>query len=318
MSRAATARRLSLLAALALTLPLAGFEPVTPKSTGDKPDKPQKPASAGDVEVRFTDDSTLKLRLRDEKIEFQTDYGKLLIPVGDIRQIEFATRIPDDLAKKIETAIADLGKDDFKTRDTATAELHAIGPPAFAALEKASKSSDAEVAKRAQEVLDRLREKYPEEQLEVRPFDVVQTDHSKIAGRIQGGSLKVTTKQFGDQPMKLSDVRRLNVPGFAGDADVAGVEQGPENLSALGSFIGKTYRFRVTGNTTGSIYGTDVYTTDSSLATAAVHAGALKAGQTGVVRVTIVAPPAGFVGSTRHGVTSSAWVSYPSAYKVQK
>ncbi|MBS0201821.1 MAG: hypothetical protein JSS49_02905 [Planctomycetes bacterium] len=91
----------------------------------------------------------------------------------------------------------------------------------------------------------------------------------------------------------------------------------PGNLVAYGLKIGESFSFNVTGQTTGSVYGTGTYTTDSSLAAVAVHAGVLKEGQTGVVQVTIVAPPAEFTASSANGVTSSAWGQYPAAYTVR-
>ena len=52
------------------------------------------------------------------------------------------------------------------------------------------------------------------------------------------------------------------------------------------------------------MWGTDVYTSDSTLATAAVHAGVLQPGQTGVVKVTILPGQAAYQGSTRNSVRS--------------
>ena len=74
--------------------------------------------------------------------------------------------------------------------------------------------------------------------------------------------------------------------------------------------------FRVTGANSGSVYGTEIYTYDSALATAAVHAGVLAMGQTGVVKGTTLPSHPGYVGSTRHGITSSNWSSYPG-YRVE-
>jgi hypothetical protein len=56
--------------------------------------------------------------------------------------------------------------------------------------------------------------------------------------------------------------------------------------------------------------GTDVCTLDSALALAAVHAGVLWPGQTGVVRVTLVGPVAGFRATIRNGVSSGAYGAY--------
>jgi hypothetical protein len=75
---------------------------------------------------------------------------------------------------------------------------------------------------------------------------------------------------------------------------------------AAGAF-GARREFRLRGRRDGLVFGTNPYTLDSCLATAAVHAGALRDGQPGVVRVEIVPSPAGFEGSTRNGVTSESW-----------
>ena len=51
----------------------------------------------------------------------------------------------------------------------------------------------------------------------------------------------------------------------------------PARIQDLCDTPGTTYYFRVTGARDGSVWGTDVYTGDSSLALAAVHAGAVEA-----------------------------------------
>ena len=74
--------------------------------------------------------------------------------------------------------------------------------------------------------------------------------------------------------------------------------------------VARALYFRVTGSASGSVYGTDVYTLDSSLAIAAVHAGILQAGQTGVVKVTTIPSHPSFVGSLQNGIRSSPWGAY--------
>jgi hypothetical protein len=110
---------------------------------------------------------------------------------------------------------------------------------------------------------------------------------------------------------KLSreEIRALLDQGFlASDA--------PSRIQDLCDTPGTTYYFRVTGAVDGSLWGTDVYTGDSALATAAVHAGAVKAGETAVVRVTVMAPLAQYQGSVRNGVTSHDFGRYGTAYQV--
>lgn len=76
--------------------------------------------------------------------------------------------------------------------------------------------------------------------------------------------------------------------------------------------------FRVTGKASGgSVWGTDRYTTDSALAVVAVHAGVLKEGETGIVKVTFAPGQSEYKGSSRNGATSSSWGSYGISYKVE-
>jgi hypothetical protein len=93
----------------------------------------------------------------------------------------------------------------------------------------------------------------------------------------------------------------------------------PESdLRSLEKNIGESYYVEVTGEDQGPLWGTDVYTSDSSLGTACVHAGLLARGEFGLVRVTIVPPLAVFQGSTRHGVTSEDWTNgHPGAFRVE-
>ncbi len=187
----------------------AGNQPIGEKAA-KKPAGPNQGPST--VEVRFADDSTMKLILLDERFELSTPYGKLLIPVADIGRIEFAWRLADEDAKRIEGAVAELGSADFKRRQGATAELQALGVKAYPALLQATKQADAEVVRRAEDLLEKLRQTVPAERLEVRSHDLVHTEHSKIAGRLTAVTLKVKTFQFGEQQLKLADVRGLRSP----------------------------------------------------------------------------------------------------------
>ncbi len=64
----------------------------------------------------------------------------------------------------------------------------------------------------------------------------------------------------------------------------------------------------------GSVYGTGVYTDDSSVCSAAVHAGLITLAAGGKVTIKILPGRASYLGSTRHGVTSSSWGAYSGSY----
>jgi hypothetical protein len=299
---------------------LAGLSaPLTGKEGRPDPKDPPKKSAAGGkelvpVEVFFLDESKLKMALREEFLELVTPYGKLQIPLTDVRHIDFGFHVDAETAQRVETAILNLGNSEYREREGATAQLLALGAKAYPALLKASRHTDTEIVRRAEEVLDKLREKVPPERL-VRPAnDVVQTVDSRITGHIVADVFKVRTYQFGDQQVQLGDLSSLHVLGAAETDGV--VLPDPGNLTSFHDKIGKTFVFRVTGVNTGSLWGTGVYTSDSLLAAAAVHAGVLKTGQTGLVKVTILAPPPTFTGSTQNGVRSAAYAGYPGAYQI--
>lgn len=94
----------------------------------------------------------------------------------------------------------------------------------------------------------------------------------------------------------------------------------PGNLMAEGDpQPGQQVLYEVTGSADDVIWGTDVYTGDSALATAAVHAGVLREGETGVVRVTFVDTlNVAFNGSLRNGIESDSFGAYPVGYRVER
>jgi hypothetical protein len=322
---------LTLLASLGLTMSVANAEgrnPIARQMAAQSPrdadvlalqsiDRGKSAKGNAAAEARFRDGSNLKLTVLGENLEMSTRYGELAIPVSDIRIVEFATRVPEKDAKQIATAIDNLGSSQFRTREAATAELLAFKEKAYAALLRAAKHGDPEVTRRAGELLAKLRETAPEDILEVRAEDVVYTEDMKITGLLRVTNLKVLTAQFGEQQLKLSDLHSLRSLAASGvEPDSKNVLPDPGNLASLQGQVGRTFHIRVTGALNGSIWGTKIYTSDSALATAAVHAGILQPGQTGVVRVTIVTPPAAFQATTQNGVSSNAYGAYQGAYRL--
>ena len=271
------------------------------------------------IEAHFIDGSVVRLTLKDDKIEINTASGKKTLRLADIRKIDFASRVPEDLAKKIAAAITRLGSDEFEQREKASDELTALGVPACPALMAAAKSGDAEVKARAASVLARIKLAVPEELLEVREEDVILTTKGKVVGKIEGSGWKATTPLFGEVQVKLTDLRLLHSRANPEtDEEKLVAQPDPGSLTGYQDKVGKLFAFKVTGAISGAVWGSDVYTSDSTLATAAVHAGVLEVGKTGTVKVRIVAPPPSFTGSTAHGVTTLPYGPYPGAFQIIK
>ena len=303
----------ALLAACALADGPKSIEGVAPKKTGTAALDPRA------VEAHFVDGSIVKLTLHDDQVVVITTSDKKTIRLADIRKIEFALRVPDDVAKKIAAAIVRLDSDEFEQREGAGDELTAIGLPAWPALLAAATGGNAEVRTRAASILARIKTAVPEGLLEVRDEDVIYTKAGKVMGKIEGAGWKATTPLFGEVQVKLSDVRLLrSLANPQLEEENLVVQADPGTLSALRGQVGKLFAFKVTGAVGGSVWGTDVYTSDSSLTTAAVHAGVLEVGKTGTVKVRIIAPPPTFSGSTRNGVTTFDYGAYPGAYQIVK
>lgn len=81
--------------------------------------------------------------------------------------------------------------------------------------------------------------------------------------------------------------------------------------------IGRTFAFQVTGSIDDTVWGTDIYTYDSNLNTAAVHAGLVKNGETAVVLVDILGGQAEYLAKERNGVSSRSWGAYNLSYRLR-
>jgi hypothetical protein len=63
------------------------------------------------------------------------------------------------------------------------------------------------------------------------------------------------------------------------------------------------------GCTAGTVYGTDIYTSDSSICVAAVHAGVFDAADGGEVKIRALPGKSSYKGSTRNGVKTLSWTT---------
>jgi hypothetical protein len=80
--------------------------------------------------------------------------------------------------------------------------------------------------------------------------------------------------------------------------------------------IGKRYTFYFPANGTisGRVWGTDIYTYDCSIASAAVHAGLITVQNGGMVTIEIRPGQSSYQGSTRNGVSSKSWGAFGGSF----
>lgn len=90
-----------------------------------------------------------------------------------------------------------------------------------------------------------------------------------------------------------------------------------QNATTIASDLGGEYLYFCPANPNGSlnsVYGHDIYTSDSPICVAAVHLGLFKRGIGGNVKLKILGEQGRFTGSYRNGIQSYFYGSYPSAY----
>lgn len=103
--------------------------------------------------------------------------------------------------------------------------------------------------------------------------------------------------------------------------DLFGVQPDPGNLSDYGlSDVGRVLLFEIIGEgDSDHCWGTDVYTGDSRLSVAAVHAGVVRPSERALVRVTLLdGSDRLFEGSDRYGVRSRDYGNYSVAFTVER
>jgi hypothetical protein len=280
------------------------------------------PVDPTGFEARLNDDSRIKFALADEIIEVAGRYGTLRIPTNEILRIEFATRVNPETTQQIEKALADLGSPEDEARHAAALQLTRLRHVAYPAIAQATKDSQSPTGQQAAALVAKLQATVNEKDFALRETDMIYTVDDTIAGMIVAPALRVRTAQFGELTLKLADARSLrlqSLPAEEPEDDPAGqILTDPGNLASFYATVGQVLRFRLIGNPQGAVWGTDVYTADSALAAAAIHAGVLQPGVTGVVKVKLVNPPAQFRGTPRNGVGSNAYGAYPKAFQFVK
>ena len=85
-----------------------------------------------------------------------------------------------------------------------------------------------------------------------------------------------------------------------------------EEYRGLGETI---LNVKVTGTFQGNAWGTDIYSDDSDIGYAAIHAGILKVGETKTIKITVLPGQSSYVGSVRNGVQTFDYVAFDGSFK---
>ncbi|MBI2804109.1 MAG: hypothetical protein HYX68_03895 [Planctomycetes bacterium] len=191
--------------------PKEGGLPAAKQTPGvGKAGKPSvRPNVPGEVEVIFRNGSKIRLIIKSEKLEIASIYGKLSVPIEDVKAIEFGLRFPEGAAARIDAAVKNLGHGDYRERQKAVRTLIILGPYSYSAVVRASQLKDRDVASRTKEILDTLRAKHAKKDLQTNVDDRVITPTQTLVGRILTRSVKTQAEYFGEMEHQLANMRTL-------------------------------------------------------------------------------------------------------------
>ncbi len=143
-----------------------------------------------------------------------------------------------------------------------------------------------------------------------------------IAGMcLQAQTVNIHKKDGSVIKVALKDFDYIDISGnnsqTASALNTQTVKTAPQNMSSYRGKNGTTYTFSVTGKSNGRIWGGEnrVYTDDSDIATAAVHAGLLTSGETGVVTIEVLTGRNSYPSITRNGISSISYGKWDGSYR---
>jgi hypothetical protein len=171
--------------------------------------------------ARFADGSQVRLTLLEQRVQVQTAYGRLVVPVRELNRIEFGARVTEATQRDVRAAVALLGSKAFEERESASKKLLELGPASYSPLQEAVMSGDLEVARRSKAIVAKLEAAHTEDQLRRRAEDVVHSARFTIVGRIDAEALAVQAKYFGKASLKPNDLCELEKETSGNDLPAA-------------------------------------------------------------------------------------------------
>lgn len=289
-----------------------------PPSAKPQPDKKpdEKPTQIG-WEVRTADGKFHKVTPVDAELTVETRYGTVKVPMSEVKRVEFGLRVSDTQRKTLTDAMTDVMGGTGRTREAGKEALIELGLLAYPEVTRALKTAPKDALPHLKMVHDKLKRLIGEDDDDPADADVVYTaDGSKLSGKLTPEAVRV---KFGEaeKAIKWADARVLAFGDILVDEKVEVVTLGANGIHGLmQTHFDKVVAVEVTGVGQGSVWGSNPYTTDSTFGAAAVHAGVLKVGETGLVKIKVKADLGGYVGSTQNGVTTGPWGPYQGCYEI--
>jgi hypothetical protein len=148
--------------------------------------------------------------------------------------------------------------------------------------------------------------------------------HDGLITREDGGTVRISIRSGrASYPGSFRNgVRSMPWDRWDGSFDFFQPDSGPpltsfETAERHRSAIGQEFRYDcLPDGPVGPVWGTAVYTDDSSVCTAAVHAGVIILGEGGTVTIVIEPGLDSYTGSNRNGVSSESWGRWAGSFRI--
>ncbi|MEO0532451.1 MAG: LCCL domain-containing protein [Cyanobacteria bacterium P01_A01_bin.123] len=147
--------------------------------------------------------------------------------------------------------------------------------------------------------------------------------HAGIIRPSMGGqvNIEITTWQNGHRGVTRNGVSSLDWESsdtsfvFIGNRPTNYISDWSDNATAYRGQTGQRVFVTCAPNgSLGSVWGTGTYTDDSSICSAAVHAGLIDTEQGGNVMIEIAQGEIAYEGTSQHGITSSEWGRWEGSF----
>jgi hypothetical protein len=166
------------------------------------------------VRLSMMDGSLITGKLSIKELEVETPFGKLTVPISELKSFTPGLVSHPELAKQIHDLIDGLAAPQFDTREKSQRALMKMGVALRGELEKRRHDPDTERRARIKAILDEWDEQSEADDEDEKPAtpsmqerDQVETSEFTAVGRIVNPTLAITSL-YGPLTVKLSDVRR--------------------------------------------------------------------------------------------------------------
>lgn len=157
------------------------------------------------AEVRYLDGSVIVMTFEAKDVELQTKYGKLAVPLSDIRRIDVGVQQSAADLKEFAAMADDLGSQTYKKREDATVKLLAGGPNAYVFV-RSWKPPDLETQTRRAKIVRDFESSLSAEMMGRSDKTVVQTAEFTASGKLVGEDLMARSANFGLQAVKFNSI----------------------------------------------------------------------------------------------------------------